>query len=220
MESGKGELLHVSVMSLYNLIFVQIPTLSLQHPYSGVIIKTGSLEEGKELDKGNTKNLVFAYAVGDVPATAMEVLAYIFNFMLPHRIAFSAKTDLERSELETINDHCKVFYVAKRLPPPLNPRDICIKWVYKRLSDGRILISSNSTDHRHVPLKKSQAKGYVRMSSSGAMLLVPSFNGSRCTFRYVLKSDPGGYIPHVITNSRVKLAMSVVWECKVFFSQR
>ena len=174
-----------------------------------------------EEQKLDNKNLVYGYAVGDIQATVTEVQKYIFNFMLPHRIAFSAKTDLEREEIETINDHCKVFYVAKRLPPPLNPRDLCVKWIFKNLKDGRVLISASLTDHRHVPLEASQAKGYVRMRMfSGAILLVPTFNGMRCTCKYVLQSDPGGYIPPVITNSRIKLAMSIVWESKVFFAQR
>lgn len=101
--------------------------------------------------------------MGDVLAPPEEVLNFIFNFASPERSAFSVKSDLERGELESVNEHHRIFYAAKRLPPPLNPRDIVARWVYKKLKDGRILISNASCEHRRMPLKESQSKGYVRI---------------------------------------------------------
>ncbi|GMI13485.1 hypothetical protein TrLO_g4209 [Triparma laevis f. longispina] len=182
------------------------------HPFTGVLIKTGNITDPQGVD------VYSGYAMGDVLAPPEEVLNFIFNFASPERSAFSVKSDLERGELESVNEHHRIFYAAKRLPPPLNPRDIVARWVYKKLKDGRILISNASCEHRRMPLKESQSKGYVRIGKlKSGFLITPSFNGARSVLRYVIQSHPGGYIPAVISNARIKLALGTVWESKEYF---
>ncbi|GMI00431.1 hypothetical protein TrVE_jg11462 [Triparma verrucosa] len=182
------------------------------HPFTGVLIKTGNITDPSGVD------VYSGYAIGDILAPPEDLLRFIFDYASPERSTFSAKSDLERGELESINEHHRIFYVAKRLPPPLNPRDIVARWVYKKLKDGRILISNASCEHRRMPLTESQSKGYVRIASlKSGFLITPSFNGSRSVLRYVIQSHPGGYIPAVISNSRIKLALATVWESKEYF---
>ena len=75
-----------------------------KHPYRGVIMKTG---------KSTETSVYTGYAVTDVFSDPQSVLAFFWAFMLPERLRFTRKTDLDRKEVEKINTHSKVLYLCK-----------------------------------------------------------------------------------------------------------
>ncbi len=186
--------------------FIRFKTKNtLRHQYEGVIIKTGFIQP-----------YYYGCALAEINVDPISVLTFLWNFLSPDRAAFSSKTDLAREEIEVVNNHHKVLYVAKRLPPPLHPRDFLVRWIYRKLSDGRILISNKSCTHMKKPVDSTMVRGDL----NSAIMLIPSFGGSKTRVQYVLHADPKGLIPAVLGNRRIIDALSLVWETRTFFSEK
>jgi len=148
--------------SLRLIFFVSLfAPQSVKSPYKGVTIKKGL----------SSDNFYRAYAVADVPTDPQSILAFLWGFMIPSRIVFNRKTDLERRDIGTLNSHCKVVYSAKRLPPPLVPRDFVMKFLFIKLDDGRYVFSVKSCTHATITTRQSKEKGEARAGGGedGAM---------------------------------------------------
>jgi hypothetical protein len=112
----------------------------------------GSLQQGK--------------AHGIVPnCTPHEVLEDVLkHFREPLGSVYTqhALTSETRECLEVVNDHSAIMYGRRQLAPPLFPRDVVTKYVWKELEPGLIVFVNESCEHPSKPRSKTVVRATVK----------------------------------------------------------
>ena len=124
--------------------------------------------------------------------------------------------------IHAINDHHKINYSCRKLPPPLNPRDWLTRHIFHQPTADTIKYFSTSIHDDDPDLPPSFAKTTLTNIVRGEISMTHEyerlpFNQTRFTLR--LKVDIKGSVPQKIANMGMSGALDSVYKAYKYFQR-
>ena len=124
--------------------------------------------------------------------------------------------------IRVINDHHKITYACRKLPPPMNPREWLTRNIIQRVDTNTIKYFATSIhdDDPDLPLRFAKTtltnvvRGEISMTHEYERL---PFNQTRFTLR--LKVDIKGSVPQKIANMGMSGALNSVYKAYKYFQR-
>jgi len=170
------------------------------------LMMTSPLAKGKLAYKSDRH--AWGWATTTVRADPKEVLAFLWDTT---RRSAQREDDLEKSVDERINVHNMLVYNKKRTTKIIADRDFLGRCVWKRTSEGYILVTRPEESERR-PLSED----IVRGKYPSAMKITEK-TATETTIEYVIHPDSGGSIPSFVVNRWMSKSLRKVTEIQEFF---
>ena len=124
--------------------------------------------------------------------------------------------------IRTINDHHKINYFCRKLPPPLNPRDWLTRNIIQRVDENTIKYFFTSIHDDDPDLPPNFNKTTLTKIVRGELSCIHEYerlpnNQTRFTLR--LKVDIKGSVPKKIANMGMSTALDSVYKAYKYFQR-
>ena len=124
--------------------------------------------------------------------------------------------------IRTINDHHKINYFCRKLPPPLNPRDWLTRNIIQRVDENTIKYFFTSIHDDDPDLPPNFNKTTLTKIVRGKLSCIHEYerlpnNQTRFTLR--LKVDIKGSVPKKIANMGMSTALDSVYKAYKYFQR-
>jgi hypothetical protein len=160
-------------------------------------IKTSSLLDNAlaVVSKDGRETVVQASAT--IKAGLMSVTAY--HFCAEQKINQILMAENNTSILQVVqhkSDHAFVLHFGIKLPNPLKDRDLVSTFVFQKLEDGGVIISTESSGHDDVPRQEGVVRFHVRR-----LMRFSPISPTVTRFTVTTVCDFGGSIPRFVSNT-------------------
>jgi hypothetical protein len=200
----KGEKINLDKGMAMFLRFEAVSAKTIAVAYPGTVAKMAFV-------KGDGR--AWGWASGSVRADAVEVLAYLQDTM---RRAGIRHDDVDKTIVETTNNHSKLVYNRKKMPKILSDRDFVGRVIWRTVKDE---------DLELVTVPEENAKcfprpGVVRGKYPSAWK-VSDFRGCKklAKVEYVMHPDFSGTVPAWATNAVVGRNLTRMSEVQDYFQR-
>jgi len=176
-------------------------------------MKAKSLEMASPLATGeiafeNKGGQAWGRATTTVRASPEEVLAFLWDYM---RRSARKEDDLEKSVEEQVNGHSMLCYKKIRTPKIIRDREVLARCVWKKESDGFVLVTSpEESDARPI------TDGVVRGKYPSAMRIKRK-NDKETTLNFVNHPDAGGRVPSFLMSRYLGSSLALVTGIQEYF---
>ncbi|GMH91615.1 hypothetical protein TrVE_jg5549 [Triparma verrucosa] len=138
-----------------------------------------------------------------MPFQAHEVMDYLIDWASPFKVHLKCdvqKTEVARRIKHYYNDHHQIFQLVKVLGGVLKNRELIMRSIWKKLSQGVYILWNKSCDHVSCP---PGDHGSVRMTGKSAVLVqdIPGGNSCHVTYSFDIEAFGGAVsVPMVFRN--------------------
>ena len=190
----------------------------------------GTLDENQQFPKwaSNKDGIGIGTCTGIVQTSPEEVSAYMFltdtHEARETHIAANGPDSCKYplKTIRTINDHHKINYFCRKLPPPLNPRDWLTRNIIQRVDENTIKYFFTSIHDDDPDLPPNFNKTTLTKIVRGKLSCIHEYerlpnNQTRFTLR--LKVDIKGSVPKKIANMGMSTALDSVYKAYKYFQR-
>ena len=167
--------------------------------------------------QGGERRIALGKASCTIDASALETLAFIFDFCGRERMRINVKEqgDPARLVLKHHTKHDMVIANLKKMPRPLHTREFVNRGICAQEMNGDLVFAFAPTDDTVDYGMKSNA---VRGLSRVFMRFTP-VSASQCEVRLYQYLDAGGHVPSAIVNSKIPIALGALEETRALFQK-
>jgi len=124
--------------------------------------------------------------------------------------------------IHVINDHHKITYSCRKLPPPLNPREWLARCIFKQVDEDNFILFYTPVADSESDLPPSFTKSTLHNAIRGEFTAMHKYerlphNQTRFTLR--LKVDRKGNVPKKIANLGMSGALDSVYRAYKYFQR-